>query len=50
MLNTPDKEFSRAHSLIENVSIGDQQANLNYLKGKFIQDSAYINCLLKKCS
>ena len=46
----PDKLFSRVHFLIQNLFIGDQQANLNYLQGNLIQDSSYVNCLLKTCS
>ena len=45
----PDKAFSRVHYLIQNVSIGDQQASLNYLQDNLIQDSVYVNCLFKKC-
>ena len=35
----PDKVFSRMHSLIQNLFIGDQHAKLNFLKGNLIQDS-----------
>ena len=44
-----DKVFSTVHSLIQNLSIGDQQANLNYLQGNFIQDSEHVNWLIKTC-
>ena len=45
----PDKALSRVHSLMQNLSIGDQQANLNYLQGNLIQDSVDVNFLLKTC-
>ena len=45
----PHKLFSRLHSLTQNLSIGDQQANLNYLQRNLIQDRVYGNCLLKTC-
>ena len=32
---------------MQNLSIGDQQANLNYLQGNFIQDSEHVNWLIK---
>ena len=45
----PDKALSRVYSLMQNLSIGDQQANLNYLQGNLIQDSVDVNFLLKTC-
>ena len=44
-----DKVFYKVHSLIQNLSIGDQQVNLNYPQGNLIQDSIYVNNLLKTC-
>ena len=35
---------------MQNLCIEDQQANLNYLHGDLIQDSGYVNGLLKACS
>ena len=32
---------------MQNLFIGDQQSNLNYLHGNLTQDSIYENCLLK---
>ena len=46
----PDKVLSRVHSFIQNLSIGDQQTNLNYPQGNLIQDSVYVNCILKSIS
>ena len=45
----PDKALSRVHSVMQNLSIGDQQANLNYLQGNLTQDSVDVNFLLKTC-
>ena len=47
MFYRPDKVLSRVHSLIQNLSTGDQQVNLNYPQGNLIQDIVYVNCLLK---
>ena len=32
---------------MQNLSIGDQQTNLNYQQGNLIQDSVYVKYILK---
>ena len=46
---TDQLKYFPESTLIQNLSIGDEQANLNYLQGNVTQGSVYGSCPLKAC-